>query len=47
MLGELLLHSPHFFTPAIALAFAMAVTFGAAVASWWLARGERSAPQDS
>ena len=33
-LGEILLHSPHFYTPAIALAFALAVTFGAAYLSW-------------
>ena len=33
-LGELLLNSPRFFTPAIALAFALLVTFGAAFLSW-------------
>lgn len=33
-LGELLLHSPHFWTPAIALSFALLVTFGAAFLSW-------------
>lgn len=33
-LGELLLHSPRFFTPAIALAFALLVTFGAAFLAW-------------
>lgn len=42
-LGEVLLHSPHFFTPVVALAFALAVTFGAAVISWWLGRAERRA----
>jgi hypothetical protein len=33
-LGELLLHSPHFWTPAIGLAFAGLVTFGATYLSW-------------
>jgi hypothetical protein len=40
-LGEVLLHSPHFYTPVIALAFALGVTFGAAALSWWLGRAER------
>lgn len=33
-LGEVLLHSPRILTPAIALSFAMLVTFGAAYLSW-------------
>jgi hypothetical protein len=33
-LGEVLLHSPRLLTPAIALSFAMLVTFGAAYLSW-------------
>ena len=33
-IGEVLLHSPRFYTPVIALAFALVVTFGAAYLSW-------------
>lgn len=33
-LGEVLLHSPRVLTPAVALTFAMLVTFGAAYLSW-------------
>ncbi|HEY8745708.1 MAG TPA: hypothetical protein VIU62_21690 [Chloroflexota bacterium] len=33
-LGELLLHSPRLLTPAIALFYALLVTFGAAYLSW-------------
>ena len=40
-LGELLLHIPRFYTPAVALAYALAVTFGAAFISWRLGKGEQ------
>ena len=40
-LGEVLLHSPRFYTPVIALSFALAATFGAAYLSWRLGKSER------